>query len=43
MQLVWHCLINISFGYLGLIALTRIAQELNAVVLPVRKREKSAW
>jgi hypothetical protein len=28
MQLLWHSLINMSFGYLMLIATMRIAQEL---------------
>jgi hypothetical protein len=28
MQLLWHCLVNVSFGYLMLIATVRIAQEL---------------
>jgi hypothetical protein len=27
MQLVWHCLVNASFGYLMLIAAVRIVQE----------------
>jgi hypothetical protein len=39
MQHVWHCLVNLSFGYLGLIAVARIAQELNALVVPFRKAE----
>jgi hypothetical protein len=39
MQHMWHCLVNLSFGYLGLIAVARIAQELNALVLPYRKAE----
>jgi len=39
MQHVWHCLVSLSFGYLGLIAVVRIAQELNALVLPFRKAE----
>ena len=28
MQLLWHYLVNLSFGYLMLIATVRIAQEL---------------
>jgi hypothetical protein len=28
MQLLWHCLVNMSFGYLMLIATMRIVQEL---------------
>jgi hypothetical protein len=39
MQHVWHCLVNLSFGYLGLLAVVRIAQELNALILPFRKAE----
>jgi hypothetical protein len=39
MQHVWHCLVDLSFGYLGLIAIARIAQELNALVVPLRKAE----
>ncbi|HTZ58569.1 MAG TPA: hypothetical protein VMB49_10750 [Acidobacteriaceae bacterium] len=27
MQLLWHCLVNASFGYLMLIAVVRIVQE----------------
>jgi hypothetical protein len=32
MQLLWHCLVNVSFGYLALIALARITQELTTCV-----------
>jgi hypothetical protein len=39
MQHVWNCLVNLSFGYLALLAVARIAQELNALVLPYRKVE----
>jgi hypothetical protein len=39
MQQMWHCLVNISFGYLGLIAVARISQELSSL-LPYRKPEK---
>jgi hypothetical protein len=39
MRHAWHCLVNLSFGYLALIAVVRIAQELNALVLPYRKAE----
>ncbi len=28
MQLLWHSVVNVSFGYLMLIATVRIAQEL---------------
>jgi hypothetical protein len=28
MQLLWHYLVNLSFGYLTLLATVRIAQEL---------------
>ena len=31
MQLLWHCLVNASFGYLMLIAAMRIVQELIAL------------
>jgi hypothetical protein len=41
MQLVWNCLVNVSFGYLGLIAIMRITQELNALRVPNRRREES--
>jgi hypothetical protein len=27
MQLLWHCVVNMSFGYLMLIAAARIVQE----------------
>jgi hypothetical protein len=39
MRLAWHYLVDFSFGYLGLIAVMRIAQELNVLVLPFRKAE----
>ena len=39
--LMLHILLNLSFGYLGLIAITRIVQEVNAVVFPVRRSQKS--
>jgi hypothetical protein len=42
MTLMWHILLNLSFGYLGLIAVTRIVQEVNAVVCPVRRSQRSA-
>jgi len=42
MALMWHILLNLSFGYLGLIAVTRIVQEVNAVVFPVRRSQRSA-
>jgi hypothetical protein len=39
MQHLWHCLVDLSFGYLGLLAIARIAQELNALVVPFIKAE----
>ena len=42
MTLMWHILLDMSFGYLGLIAVTRIVQEVNAVVFPVRSSQRSA-
>jgi hypothetical protein len=39
MQHLWHCLVDLSFGYLGLLAIARIAQELNALVVPLIKAE----
>jgi hypothetical protein len=41
MRLAWHYLVDFSFGYLGLIAVMRIAQELNALVLPFRKADRA--
>jgi hypothetical protein len=38
---MWQILLNLSFGYLGLLAVTRIVQEVNALVFPVRERQKS--
>ena len=35
MQLLWHSLVNASFGYLMLIALVRIAQEIRSC-LPMK-------
>lgn len=32
MQQVWHCLVNVSFGYLALIASVRIIQETSALI-----------
>jgi hypothetical protein len=34
MQLLWHCLVNMSFGYLMLIAPVRIVQELLVLASP---------
>jgi hypothetical protein len=42
MRLAWHYLVDLSFGYLGLIAVMRIAQELSALVFPFRKAEDRA-
>jgi hypothetical protein len=39
MQLAWHYLVNLSFGYLILLATVRLAQELSGLVLPYRKPE----
>jgi hypothetical protein len=39
MQHLWHCLVDLSFAYLGLLAIARITQELNALVVPLRKAE----
>jgi hypothetical protein len=40
MQQLWHCMVNVSFGYLALIATVRILQETNALVRLYRKRER---
>lgn len=39
MQQLWHCLVNVSFGYLALIATVRIVQETNALARLYRKAE----
>lgn len=39
MQLIWHCLVNLSFGYLVLLSLTRVAQQVSALVVPYRRPE----
>jgi hypothetical protein len=41
MTLLWQILLDMSFGYLGLIAVTRVVQEVNAVVFPVPRSQKS--
>jgi hypothetical protein len=41
MTLMLHFLLDLSFAYLSLIAVTRIVQEVNAVVFPVRRSQKS--
>jgi hypothetical protein len=38
MQLLWHCLVNMSFGYLMLIATMRIVQELMVLGSSMTKR-----
>jgi hypothetical protein len=38
MQLVGHCLVNISFGYLMLIAAMRIVQEMMVLSSLMSKR-----
>jgi hypothetical protein len=40
MQLLWHCLVNMSFGYLMLIATMRIVQELMTLGSSMSKRLK---
>jgi hypothetical protein len=40
MQLLWHCLVNMSFGYLMLIATMRIVQELMTLGSLMSKRPK---
>jgi hypothetical protein len=39
MQLIWDCLVNLSFGYLALLSLTRIAQQVSALVVPYLRPE----
>jgi hypothetical protein len=41
MQLLWHCLVNMSFGYLMLIATMRIVQELMVLGSSMSKRLSS--
>jgi hypothetical protein len=41
MTLMWHILLDLSFGYLSLLAVTRIVQEVNTLVFPVRRSQKS--
>jgi hypothetical protein len=45
MQLLWHCLVNVSFGYLMLIATVRIVQEVMVLGSSMSKRYKigSRW
>ena len=38
MQLLWHCLVNMSFGYLMMIATMRIVQELMVLGSSMTKR-----
>jgi hypothetical protein len=38
MQLLWHCLVNMSFGYLMLIATVRIIQEVMVLGSSMSKR-----
>ena len=38
MQLLWHCLVNMSFGYLMLIAAMRIVQEMMTLGSLMSKR-----
>ena len=38
MQLLWHCLVNMSFGYLTLIAAVRIVQEVMVLGSSMSKR-----
>lgn len=42
MQLLWHCLVNMSFGYLMLIATMRIVQELMVLGSSMSKRLRSS-
>jgi hypothetical protein len=38
MQLLWHCVVNMSFGYLMLIAAVRIVQEVMVLGSQVAQR-----
>jgi hypothetical protein len=39
MQLLWHCLVNMSLGYLMLIASVRIVQEVTVLCSSMSKRQ----
>ena len=41
MQLLWHCLVNMSFGYLTLLAAMRIVQELMVLASSMSKSLKA--
>ena len=41
MQLLWHCLVNLSFGYLTLLAAVRIVQELMVLASSMSKSVKA--
>jgi hypothetical protein len=41
MQLLWHCLVNMSFGYLTLLAAVRIVQELMVLASSMSKSLKA--
>ena len=41
MQLLWHCLVNMSFGYLTLLAAVRIVQELMVLASSMSKSVKA--
>ena len=44
MQLLWHCLVDLSFGYLTLIATARIGQEALVCVSALsRSLHKPRW
>jgi hypothetical protein len=40
MQLLWHCLVNVSFGYLMLIATVRIVQEVKVLGTLMSQRSR---
>jgi hypothetical protein len=42
MHQMWNCLVTVSFGYLALLSILRIAQELNTLIPASRKPENSA-
>ncbi len=41
MQLLWNCLVNMSFGYLTLLASVRIVQELMVLASSMSKSVKA--
>ena len=41
MQLLWHCIVNLSFGYLILLAAVRIVQELMVLASSMSKSLKA--